>query len=92
MKLIKISIIFLLFVNIFLLYKFTMSPTGIFYYLTLKKIKENYEKKIQHLNLHNIELSQKIQLIKNNKEFQEKIIRQRLHFGRKNEFIYIRVN
>ena len=69
-----------------------MSPSGIFNYLKLKKLKENYEKKIELLNLHNVELSQKIQLIKNNREFQEKIIRQRLHLGRKNELIYIRVN
>ncbi len=69
-----------------------MSPSGIINYLKLKKLKENYEKKIELLNLHNVELSQKIQLIKNNREFQEKIIRQRLHFGRKNELIYIRVN
>jgi len=92
LKLLKIIIIFLLGVNFFLLYKVTISPNGIFNYLKLKKLKENYEKKVELLELHNIELSQKIQLIKNNKEFQEKIIRQRLHLGRKNEIIYIRIN
>ena len=91
LKLLKIIIIFLLLGNFFLFYKVTMSPTGFFNYLKLKNLKKNYEKKIELLNIHNIELSQKIQLIKNNREFQEKIIRQKLHLGRKNELIFIRV-
>ncbi|GAB6886678.1 hypothetical protein JCM13304A_01760 [Desulfothermus okinawensis JCM 13304] len=92
MKLLKVGAIFLLILNLFLLYRIIFSPMGIPNLLKLKNIRAEYRKKIKKLHLQNIELSRKIQLIKNNSEFQEKIIRQKLHLGKKGELLYIRAN
>ena len=89
MRIIKILIVVFFVLDIFLIYKVTIAPEGFYDYSKLKKIKRKYEKNIEDIHRENVKLSKEIELIKKDREFQEKVIRKKLRLGKKNEVLYI---
>lgn len=75
--------------NIVLFYRMVWSPNGL---LALKDLREQYaalEARIAEMDQDNILLSREIRLLQSDDAYVEKMIRQRLHYVRDNEVLYL---
>ena len=64
-------------------------PTGIVQYRNIKKQYQDLQQKISDLDTENVSLSRQIRLLESDNQYYEKMIRQRLHYLRANELLYI---
>ena len=64
-------------------------PTGLLEYRELKKQYSDLEKQIADLDAENMSLSREIRLLQSDNQYVEKVIRQRLHYVRDNEVLYL---
>jgi cell division protein FtsB len=79
----------LLFINLFLLFRLVWSDQGVFTYLELKNRYEALEEKIKSVDAESLDLSQEIRRLKSDKAYQEKVVRERMNFVKKDEILYI---
>ena len=79
----------LLFINLFLLFRLVWSDQGVFTYLELKNRYEALEEKIKGVDAESLDLSQEIRRLKSDKAYQEKVVRERMNFVKKDEILYI---
>lgn len=75
--------------NLALLSRVIWGPTGIMEYMELKSELENLRKKTAELDTENLNLSREIRLLQSDRGYMEKMVRQRLHYLRDNEVVYI---
>ena len=64
-------------------------PTGLIEYRELKERHAELDKEIAALDAENMALSREIQLLQTDRQYMEKVIRQRLHYVRDNEILYL---
>lgn len=76
-------------VNAFLFYFMIWGPNGLISLQELKKQHSNLQAQKAELDAKNLQLSHEIRLLKNDKSYQEKMIRQKLRYIRNNELVYI---
>lgn len=79
----------LLFINLFLLFRLVWSDQGVFTYLELKNRYSALEEKIKGVDAESLDLSQEIRRLKSDKAYQEKVVRERMNFVKKDEILYI---
>lgn len=79
----------LLVINLLLLVRLIWSDQGVFGYLELKGRYEALQAKIDAVDGKSLDLSQEIRRLKSDKGYQEKIVRERMNFVRKDEVLYI---
>ncbi len=79
----------LLFINLFFVFRLIWSDQGVFAYLELKNRYEVLQSKIDSVDTKSLDLSQEIRRIKSDKAYQEKIVRERMNFVKKDEILYI---
>ncbi|WP_319466561.1 septum formation initiator family protein [uncultured Pseudodesulfovibrio sp.] len=79
----------LLFINLFLLFRLIWSDQGVFAYLELKNRYEVLQSKIDSVDEQSLDLSQEIRRLKSDKAYQEKVVRERMNFVKKDEILYI---
>lgn len=84
-----ILIALLLFINLFLVFRLIWSDQGVFAYLELKGRYELLQSKIDAVDEESLDLSQEIRRLKSDPAYQEKIIRERMNFVKKDEILYI---
>lgn len=84
-----VLIALLLVINLFLMFRLIWSDQGIFAYLELKSRYEVLQSKIDNVDKESLDLSQEIRRLKSDKAYQEKIVRERMNFVRKDEILYI---
>lgn len=75
--------------NVFLVYKLLFSGQGLFAYNELKSKYSELEERIESLNSLTVELSQEIRLLKSDRPYVEKMIRENMHFVKKDEVLYV---
>ena len=75
--------------NIVLFYRMIWSPYGIMAYRELRQEHESLEKQVSELDQINLELSREIRLLRDDAGYVEKMIRQRLHYVKNNEVLYL---
>ena len=75
--------------NIVLFSRVIWGSTGILEYRELKNRYEILQEKIHKLDEDNLAISREIRLLQTDKKYMEKVIRQRLHYVRDNEILYI---
>lgn len=86
----RVSIILLLAViNFALFFKMIWGPTGIMEYRSLKNQQAELQEKISKLDAENMALSRDIRLMQSDPLYVEKLVRQKLHYVRDNELIYL---
>ncbi|QJB57895.1 septum formation initiator family protein [Pseudodesulfovibrio sp. zrk46] len=86
----RIAIIaLLLLINLFLLFRLVWSDQGVFAYLELKNRYEILQARIDDVDGKSLDLSQEIRRLKSDKGYQEKVIRERMNFVKKDEILYI---
>ncbi len=76
-------------VNVILLYRMVWGDSGV---LAFNKLRNQYTSLVQELasiDEENINLSNEIRLLKSDDAYIEKMIRQRLHYVRENEILYL---
>lgn len=76
-------------VNVVLFSRMVWGPTGLLEYRELKKQYFDLEKQIADLDAENMTLSREIRLLQSDNQYVEKVIRQRLHYVRDNEVLYL---
>ena len=84
-----ILVALLLFINLFLLFRLIWSDQGVFTYLELKNRYEALQNRIDDVEGRSLNLSQEIRRLKADKAYQEKVIRERMNFVKKDEILYI---
>ncbi len=76
-------------INVILFYRMIWGDSGI---LAFNKLRNQYQGLVQELatlDKENIDLSNEIRLLKSDEDYIEKMIRQRLHYVRDNEILYL---
>ncbi len=76
-------------INVILLYRMVWGDNGV---LAFNKLRNQYSSLVQELatiDEENINLSNEIRLLKSDEAYIEKMIRQRLHYVRDNEILYL---
>ena len=76
-------------VNVVLFARMVWGPTGLIEYRELKHQYAELEKQIANLDAENLSLSREIRLLQSDSQYMEKVIRQRLHYVRDNEVLYL---
>jgi cell division protein FtsB len=76
-------------INIALFGRMVWGPTGLLEYRELKKQHAALEEQIAAIDRENVALSREIRLLQQDKQYMEKVIRQRLHYVRGNEILYL---
>lgn len=84
-----VLIALLLVINLILLFRLVWSDQGVFAYLDLKQRYEALQQKIEGVDAESLDLSQEIRKLKSDKGYQEKIVRERMNFVKKDELLYI---
>ncbi len=79
----------LLVINLFLLFRLIWSDQGFFAYLELKSRYETLQARINDVDAQSLDLSQEIRRLKSDKGYQEKVVRERMNFVKKDEILYI---
>ena len=64
-------------------------PTGLLEYRELKRQYADMERRIADLDAGNMAISREIRLLQADNQYVEKVIRQRLHYVRDNEVLYL---
>ncbi len=75
--------------NIVLFYRMVWGGGGVLAYNELRKDYRALEMEIAAVDAENLHLSRDIRLLKSDDAYVEKMIRQRLHYVRKNEVLYL---
>jgi cell division protein FtsB/cell division protein DivIC len=75
--------------NIFLVYRVVWSDNGLLAYLELQSRYNELEHQVQELNRTSLELSQEIRLLKSDRAYIEKMIRQQMNFVKEDEILYV---
>lgn len=76
-------------VNVVLFYRMVWSPQGLIAYHNLKEQHQSLENRVAELDKTNLLLSREIRLLQADDKYVEKMIRQRLHYVRDNEVLYL---
>ena len=79
----------LIVLNLFLAYKLLGGEQGLFGYQDLKGDYERLEEKIAELDRKNLQLSEEIRLLQSDRRYIEKIIREKMHYVKENELLYM---
>ena len=75
--------------NVVLFYRMVWSPYGILVYHKLRQEYAQLEVQVQELDKSNLALSREIRLLRSDDSYAEKMIRQRLHYVKDNEILYL---
>lgn len=79
-------------INVTLLCKMIWGPTGLMEFHALKAKYAALQEKIATLDTENMALSRDIRLMQSDPQYVEKMVRQKLHYLRDNEIVYIFAN
>lgn len=79
-------------INAALLCKMIWGPTGLMEFHSLKAEYAALQEKISNLDVENMALSRDIRLMQSDPQYVEKMVRQKLHYLRDNEIVYIFAN
>lgn len=86
----RVTLIVLLgLMNIYLFSRVVWGPTGIMEYRNLKGQLLSLREDVGRLDAENRALSRDIRLLQSDGQYVEKLVRQRLHYMRDNEIVYI---
>ena len=85
-------LVFLGILNVVLFYRMIWGNSGI---LAFNQLQQNYiqlEQELAAVDAYNLQLSNELRLLKTDNAYVEKMIRQRLHYVRDNEVLYLFTN
>ncbi len=85
-------LVFLGILNVVLLYRIIWGDGGIFLFNELRQSHTILEQEIAAIDAENMQISKEIRLLKSDDAYTEKMIRQRLHYVRDNEILYLFTN
>jgi cell division protein FtsB len=76
-------------INLVLFGRMVWGPTGLLEYRELKQQYAAMDRQVADLDARNMALSREIRLLQADSQYVEKVIRQRLHYVRDNEVLYL---
>ncbi len=82
-------LVFLIIVNVVLFYRMIWGSSGVLAFNELRKEYKFLEAECAQVDAQNLQLSKEIRLLKSDDTYLEKMIRQRLHYVRENEILYL---
>lgn len=85
----RLLLVGLVLLNLFLGYRLLFSEQGVFAYLELRAEYREFQEDIAALERENQELSQEIRLLKTDRAYVEKTIRELMKFVKKDEVLYV---
>lgn len=75
--------------NVLLLARLLLSGQSIFAYSRLEDRHEELSRRLEAAEARNVELTREIKRLKSDRKYQEKVVRERLNFVRKDEILYV---
>ena len=84
-----VILVVLALINLVLFGRMVWGPTGLLEYHELKRQYADMERRIADLDAGNMAISREIRLLQADNQYVEKVIRQRLHYVRDNEVLYL---
>ena len=84
-----VILVVLALINLVLFGRMVWGPTGLLEYRALKRQYADMERRIADLDAGNMAISREIRLLQADNQYVEKVIRQRLHYVRDNEVLYL---
>ena len=75
--------------DLVLLYRLVWGPTGMLEYADLKEEHAEATRQLSKVDTKNLVLSREIRLLRTDDKYVEKMVRQRLHYLRGNEILYL---
>jgi len=85
----RILLGFLIFVNIVLLFRLVWTEHGLFAYMNMRKRSVKLQNQLQEVDVKSLELSKEIRRLKNDRSYQETVIRERMNYVKDSEVLYI---
>ncbi len=85
----RVLLVALCCLNLFLVYRLFISDQGLFAYLELKERYAAIETRLAEVDQRNLELSQEIRQLKDDKTALEKFLRQQMNFVKEGEIMYV---
>lgn len=85
----RLFLVFIIVLNLFLVYRLLWSDQGVFAYLELKDRYAELSTRIEQLDQESLELSREIRLLSADGPYIERMIRQEMHFVRDDEVLYL---
>jgi len=85
----RIFLIFLVLLNLFLMFRLVMSDQGVFGYLELRKDSARMQQELDQTKVQAEDLSHEIRLLKSNRDYLMDIIRKRMNYLGHDEIVYV---
>lgn len=85
----RLLLFLLVLINLFLFCRIIWSGQGLFAYLELKQRHQMLQQQLESVDGKSLDLTKEIIRLKNDKAYQEKIIRNRMNFVKDDEILYI---
>ncbi len=85
-------LIFLGIINVVVFYRMVWGDGGILAFNALRQEYAQMQQELARVDAQNVQLSKEIRLLKTDDAYVEKMIRQRLHYVRQNEILYLFTN
>ncbi len=85
-------LVFLGILNVVLFYRMIWGDGGVLAFNALRQEHTQMQQELAAVEAQNIQLSKEIRLLKTDDAYVEKMIRQRLHYVRENEILYLFTN
>ncbi|MHC1701314.1 MAG: septum formation initiator family protein [Humidesulfovibrio sp.] len=85
----RVLLVILVFVNVVLLFRLFWTEHGLFAYMNMRKRSMMLQEQLQEVDAKSLELSREIRRLKNDRSYQEMVIRERMNYVKENEVLYI---
>ena len=76
-------------VNVVLLFRLIWSEHGVIAYMNMRKRSAMLEDQLREVDGRSLDLSKEIRRLKNDRSYQEKVIREHMNYVKENEVLYI---
>jgi cell division protein FtsB len=85
----RILLVVLILVNVVLLFRLVWTGHGIFAYMNMRSRSVKLQGQLAEVDARSLELSKDIRRLKNDRSYQESVIRERMNYVKANEVLYI---
>lgn len=85
----RVLLALLLAINVVLLFRLIWSDHGVIAYMNMRHRSDNLQDRLRDVDARSLDLSNEIRRLKNDRAYQERVIRERMNYVKENEVLYI---
>jgi len=85
----RVLLALLVVINVVLLFRLVWSDHGVIAYMNMRHRSDSLQDRLRDVDSRSLELSNEIRRLKNDRPYQERVIRERMNYVKENEVLYI---